>query len=37
MNKTTLIKNACAIVTCDVNDTVFHDSDILIQGLKLYR
>jgi len=35
MNKTTLIKNANAIVTCDIDDNVFYNSDILIQGQKL--
>ena len=37
MLKTTLIKNASAIVTCDANDNVFHDSDILIQGPKIIQ
>ena len=37
MNKTTLIKNASAIVTCDADDTVYYDSDILIQGPKIVR
>jgi hydroxydechloroatrazine ethylaminohydrolase len=37
MNKTTLIKNARAIVSCDVNDTVHHNCDILIQGPKIIQ
>ena len=37
MNKTTLIKNASAIVSCDANDTVYYDSDILIQGPKIIQ
>ena len=32
MGKLTLIKNAKAIVTCDSSDSVFLDSDILIDG-----
>ena len=32
MGKITLIKNAKAIVTCDGNDSVFTDSDILIDS-----
>ena len=27
-----LIKNAYAIVTCDANDNVFYESDLLIDG-----
>jgi len=37
MNKTILIKNASAIVTCSENDTIFYDSDILISGPKIIR
>ena len=37
MNKTTLIKNAGAIVSCDANDTVYYNSDILIQGPKILQ
>ena len=36
-NKTTLIKNANAIVTCDTNDRVYYNSDILIQGPKIVQ
>lgn len=32
MANKTLIKNAKAIVTCDLKDTVFYNSDILIEG-----
>ena len=37
MNKSTLIKNANAIVSCDTNDTVYYNSDILIQGPKIVQ
>jgi hydroxydechloroatrazine ethylaminohydrolase len=37
MNKKTLIKNASAIVSCDTNDTVYHNNDILIQGPKIIQ
>jgi len=37
MNKSILIKNAKAIVTCDANDKVYFDSDILIEGPKIVR
>lgn len=35
--KTVLIKGARAIVTCDANDTVYMDSDILICGPKIVK
>ncbi len=35
MNKSILIKNASSIVTCDANDSVYYDSDILIEGPKI--
>ena len=35
MDSKLLIKNAKAIVTCDENDSVFKDSDILIEGSKI--
>ncbi|MCF7949450.1 MAG: amidohydrolase family protein [Spirochaetia bacterium] len=34
---TVIIKNAAAIVSCDENDTVYHDSDILIEGPKILK
>ena len=37
MSKTTLVKNAGAIVSCDANDTVYYGSDILIQGPKILQ
>jgi hydroxyatrazine ethylaminohydrolase len=37
MNKRTLIKNASSIVTCDADDRVYYDSDILIEGPKIIR
>ena len=37
MHKTTLIKNAGAIVTCDKNDTIHYNSDILIKGPEIIR
>jgi len=37
MNKSILIKNARSIVTCDANDKVYYDSDILIEGPKIVR
>ena len=37
MNKSILIKNAKSIVTCDANDKVYYDSDILIEGPKIVR
>jgi hydroxyatrazine ethylaminohydrolase len=37
MNKSILIKNASSIVTCDANDRVYYDSDILIEGPKIVR
>ena len=37
MNKSILIKNASSIVTCDANDRVYHNSDILIEGPKITR
>ena len=33
--KGVLIKNASAIVTCDRSDTIFRDSDILVEGPKI--
>lgn len=35
--KTILIKGARAIVTCDANDSVYFNSDILIQGPKILK
>ena len=37
MNKSVLIKNARSIVTCDANDKVYFDCDILIKGPKIVR
>ena len=37
MYKTVKIKNASAIVTCDVDDNIYYDSDILIEGPKIVR
>ena len=37
MNKSILIENASSIVTCDANDRVYHNSDILIEGPKIIR
>lgn len=37
IDKTILIKNAKAIVTCDGEDNVYYDSDILIQGSKIVK
>ncbi len=37
MHKTTLIKNAGAIVTCDKDDTIHYNSDILIKGPEIIR
>ena len=37
MNKSVLIKNARSIVTCDANDKVYFDCDILIEGPKIVR
>jgi len=37
MNKSILIKNASSIVTCDANDRVYYNSDILIEGPKIIR
>lgn len=37
MNKSILIKNASAIVTCDAKDRIYYDSDILILGPKIIR
>ncbi len=37
MDKSVLIKNGSAIVSCDNNDTVYYDSDILIQGPKIIK
>ena len=35
--RTTLIRNARAVVTCDAQDRVFWDADILIQGPKIVK
>lgn len=35
MNKTTLIRNASAIITCDANDNIYYESDILIEGPRI--
>ena len=35
--RTTLIRNARAVVTCDAQDHVFWDADILIQGPKIAK
>ena len=37
MSKTTLIKKAGAVVSCDGDDTVYYDCDILIQGPEIMR
>ncbi len=37
MNKSILIKNASSIVTCDANDRVYYNNDILIEGPKIIR
>lgn len=37
MDKTTLIRNARAVVTCDAQDRVFQNADILIQGPKIVK
>ena len=37
MESTILIRNARAIVTCDGQDRVYYDSDMLIQGPKIVR
>jgi len=37
MNKSVLIKNARSIVTCDANDRIYYDCDILIEGPKIVR
>jgi len=37
MNKSILIKNAKSIITCDANNKVYYDSDILIEGPKIVR
>ena len=37
MNKSILIKNASSIVTCDANDRVYYNKDILIEGPKIIR
>ena len=37
MNKSILIKNASSIVTCDANDRVYYNSDILIEGPIIIR
>lgn len=37
MESTTLIRNARAIVTCDGQDRVYYDADMLIQGPKIVK
>ena len=37
MEKTILIRNARAIVTCDAEDRVFYNADLLIQGPKIVK
>ena len=37
MMKTTLIRNARAIVTCDAQDRVYQNADLLIQGPKITK
>ena len=37
MEKTMLIKNARAIVTCDAEDHVFFDMDMLIRGPQIVK
>lgn len=37
MEKTTLLKNALAIVTCNESDEVYYHADILIQGPKILQ
>lgn len=37
MEKTVLIRNARAIVTCDAQDRVYFDADLLIQGPKILK
>lgn len=37
MSKTILVKNARAIVTCDGEDRVFYDADLLVQGPKIAK
>ena len=37
MEKTTLIRNAQAIVTCDAKDQVYRNADILIKGPKIVK
>ena len=37
MESTILIRNARAIVTCDGQDRVYYDSDMLIQGPKIVK
>lgn len=37
MSKTSLIRNARAIVTCDAEDRVYWDADILVQGPKIVK
>jgi len=37
MGKTTLIRNAKAIVTCDSQDRVYWNADMLIEGPKILK
>jgi len=37
MNKNILINNVSSIVTCNANDAVYYDSNILIEGSKIIR
>lgn len=37
MSQTILVKNARAIVTCDAEDRVYYDADLLIQGPKISK
>lgn len=37
MEQTVLIRNAAAIVTCDAEDRVYYDADLLVQGPKIVK
>jgi hydroxyatrazine ethylaminohydrolase len=37
MTDTTLIRSASAIVTCDADDTIYHDADMLISGPQILK
>ena len=37
MSQSVLIRNARAIVTCDQEDRVYYDADLLIQGPKIVK